>query len=221
MKAGEHKGNQASLWQVVVLLPWAIVDLNSSGWTECPMGCLGAWVHLGTWRIWASLMVPSQSRLLSCHGRAPILRECWAGPGHVCLFGQSLRRAPGMVVPPTRSWLKLCGCLLCWVWIRDLNPGFSCQEWCQEMSFTTHYELLFSQFGFTELQWVTKTAITPTGDNQRRVLLSSWLGQSFGLQELKIQDSCFELGWLEHVSATSLENIFIVGLILRQFRNLL
>lgn len=82
MKAGEHKGNQASLWQVAVLLPWAIVDLNSSGWTECPMGCLGAWVHLGTWRIWASSMVPSWSLLLSLPLQsshpAGVLSRAWA-----------------------------------------------------------------------------------------------------------------------------------------------
>lgn len=133
MKAREHKGSQASLWSVAVPLPWDIMDLNPSGWTESPIGCLGAWVHLGTWYSWASLMVPSCTRLLSL---PPQSSHAAAGAGHVYPFGQLLKRTHRMVVLPTRSWLKLCRCLLCWVWIRDLNLTFSCQEWCQERSFT-------------------------------------------------------------------------------------
>lgn len=45
-----------------VKLAW---DLNLRGCSEFPIGYLGVWVRLGTWCFWASLMIPSLSRLLS------------------------------------------------------------------------------------------------------------------------------------------------------------
>lgn len=48
-------------------IPLGHRGLKFSVWIECPelQGCLGPWVHPGTWCIWASVVVPSHRRLFS------------------------------------------------------------------------------------------------------------------------------------------------------------
>lgn len=108
-------------------------------------------------------LFPAVAELPSCGSAAE-------RPRHVYPFGQSLRTPKMMVFPP--GYVSLFVGLLCWIWIRNLNPRYSCQEHCQESTCATHDEIQFPQFSSTELQWVTKRAITPTGDNQCRALFS-------------------------------------------------
>lgn len=146
-------------------IPLGHRGLIFSGWIECPklQGCLGPWVHLSTWCIWVS---PATATSFPSHSRGPILCECCSRTW-TCL---SLRAVPQDTQDggwPTMPRVNVWGCLLCWVWIRNLSPRLSCQESLCAM----HDELQCSQFKSTELQWVTNSAITPTGDNQCRALL--------------------------------------------------
>ena len=155
----------------MVPLPWDIMDLNSGGWTESPMGCLGAWVHLGTWYIWASLMVQTYIRLLSLPPQS-------SHPMRVLRQGLSILT---LLDSPSGGHLeRWCflpghGSSIAGVCFAGLGSGIWTWDFhavSGARSFTVHYELLFSQFVSTELQWITKTGITPAGDNHHRALLS-------------------------------------------------
>lgn len=156
----------------MVSFPWDIVDLNSVSGLSVPnsRGALGPEYILALGASEPLWWSPATDASFPSQSRGPILWKC-CSRAWTCLSLWTVPQDTQDGGCPTRPWGKVWGCLLCWVWFRVLSSRLSCQEQCQESSCAVCDELQCSQFRSTELQWVTRSAITPTWDNQCRALL--------------------------------------------------